>query len=99
MVETGIHKISLLRRYYIKYQLVADAFFSVSAAGLVMCFGYSAFSLSWWWSVLPFILFFGCLVWVRKQRMPDMNVITSFLNLKYPGLKKAANLPLKIHHP
>jgi len=95
MAERGIDKISLLQRRYISYQVLADAFFSAGLALLIACFAYSAFSLSWWWSALYFVVFFGCMTVIRKWWQADIKTITSFLNLKYPDLEESSELVFK----
>jgi hypothetical protein len=95
MAEQGIHKISLLHRRYISYQLLADAFFCTGLAALIGSFGYAAFSLSWWWALLFFVIIFGWLEWLSKWWQVDIKAITTFLNLKYPDLEESSELALK----
>jgi hypothetical protein len=95
MAEQGIHKITLLQRRYINYQRLADVFFAAAIAGLLGCFGYAFFSLSWWWSALFFIVIFGGIELIKKWRQVDITIITSFLNLKYPDLEESSELALK----
>jgi hypothetical protein len=95
MAEQGIHKISLLHRRYISYQLLADVFFSSGIAVLVGCFGYAVFSWSLWWSLLFFAIIFGCLEWLSRWWQVEIKTITTFLNLKYPDLEESSELALK----
>ena len=95
MAEQGKHKINQLRQRYIAYQLLADGFFAAALTGLFGCFGYAIFSLSWGWSLLFFIAFFGCFAGLRKKWTIDSRAITSFLNLKYPELEESSELALK----
>ena len=95
MVEQGKHKIDQLRRQYISYQLLADGFFAAALAGLVGCFGYAVFSLSWWWAVLIFAVLYACMMGLSKWWTVDGHAITNFLNLKYPDLEESSELALK----
>jgi hypothetical protein len=95
MAEQGIDKINLLQRRYISYQVLADVFFSAALATLIACFAYSAYSLSWWWSALYFVVFLSCMTAIRKWWQTDIKMITSFLNLKYPDLEESSELVFK----
>jgi len=95
MTEQGKYKINQLRRQYIGYQLLADCFFAAALAGLVGCFGYAVFSLSWWWAVLIFVVLYGCMMGLSKWWTVDSHSITNFLNLKYPDLEESSELALK----
>jgi hypothetical protein len=95
MAEQGMDKISLLQRRYIGCQLLADLFFAISWATLIGCFGYAVFSLSWWWSVLLFVVIFGTTTGIKRSWRVDIHNITTFLNLEYPELEESSELALK----
>src|SRR5271155_4698240 len=95
MAERGINKIRQLQRRYIGYQVLADGFFSAGLTVLIACFAYSAFSLSWWWSPVYFVMFLGCMTTIRKWWQLDIKMITSFLNVKYPDLEESSELVVK----
>jgi hypothetical protein len=92
----GIHKIDLLRRLCISYQLIADLLFAAGSAVLAGCALYALFSWPvWWWTLLFFIVIFGCIAIIRRSWEVDKRTITSFLNFKYPELEESCDLVLK----
>jgi len=95
MAEHGSHKIGLLQRRYISYQLLADVLFAAALAGLTGCLLYTFFSFSGWWSVLFFVILFSGIAGFRKWWQTDIKTITSFLDLKYPDLEESSELALK----
>lgn len=95
MAEQGIHKLNLLRKRYISYQLLADVLFAVATAIIIGCFMYAVFSWSGWWSALFFIVAFGVITTVQKPWLIDIESITTFLNLKYNDLEESSELALK----
>lgn len=97
MVEQGgIHKIDLLHRRCIRYQLAADLLFAAGSAALAACTLYALFSWPvWWWLLLFFAVVFGCIAVIRRSWEIDKRTITSFLNFKYPELEESCELVLK----
>lgn len=95
MAEQGLHKIGLLQRRYISYQLIADALFAAALAILSGCLLYIFFSLPAGWSVLFFVAIFGGIAGLKRWWQTDIFVITTFLNLKYPDLEESSELTLK----
>ncbi|MDB5135601.1 MAG: hypothetical protein JWP37_2204 [Mucilaginibacter sp.] len=95
MAEQGTHKIYLLWRLYVIYQLIADTLFAAASAGLAGCLMYAIYSLSWWWSVLFFVILLALITGIRRSWRVNIKTITSFLNLKYPDLEESSELALK----
>ncbi len=93
--QGGIHKIDLLRYRCISYELAADSLFAAGSAALAGCTLYALFSWSVWWSLLFFIVIFGCIAAIRRSWEVDKKTITSFLNFKYPELEESCELVLK----
>ena len=95
MAEQGKNKVDQLRRRYITYQLLSDAFFSAALAGLIWSFGYTLYSMPWFWGVLIFLLIYGCSLLLSRWWEVGAKSITSFLDLKYPDLEESSELVLK----
>jgi len=95
MAERGKNKVDKLRQRYIKYQLLADAFFALALAGLIWSFGYAIYSLSWVWAILIFLFFYGCTLWLSRWWEITSGEVTAFLNIEYPGLEESSGLVLK----
>jgi len=95
MAEQGKNKVDQLRQRYIIYQLLADAFFAAALAALIWSFAYTLYSLSWIWGVLMFLAIYGFSLLLSRWWKIDVKPITTFLNLKYPGLEESSELVLK----
>jgi hypothetical protein len=95
MAEQGKNRVEHLRQRYITYQLCGDAFFAAGLAALIWSFGYTLYSLSWFWAVLIFLAIYGASLLLSRWWEMGVRPITTFLNLKYPDLEESAELLLK----
>ncbi|MEO7211246.1 DUF4175 family protein [Mucilaginibacter sp.] len=91
MAEQGIHKINMLRRRWVTYQVLADAALSaviaLLAAGLF-------FILSWlvWWAFPVFWGSFAVMLSLHRPWRIGNEKITSFLDKEFPELQESAGL-------
>lgn len=95
MVEQRKNKINQLRQRYIMYQLLGDAFFAAGLAALIWSFGYTLYSMSWFWGVLIFLVIYGFSLLLSRWWKMGIRPITTFLDLKYPDLEESSELLLK----
>lgn len=95
MAERGMHRLSLLQRRYVSYQLLADLLYAAAFAELTGSFLFAVFSMSVWWSILFFVIFLAAITSSRRSWQVDIRTIATFLNLKYPELEESSELALK----
>ena len=95
MAEQGKNKVELLRRRYITYQLLADAFFAAALTALIWSFCYTLYSMSWVWGVLMFMAIYGFSLFLSRWWEMGTRPITIFLDFEYPDLEESSELALK----
>jgi hypothetical protein len=93
MAEQAAYKISVLRRRWITYQVLADAALSAAtalvAAGLFLLLGWIV-----WFAFPVFWASFGLMLVLPRPWRIGNNKIVSFLDKEYPELQESAGLLL-----
>ena len=92
--RAGLYKLKKLQQKWVRYQLVADALFSI-AISIVLASLFWILEWTAWLFVPVFIIVFGLLVIIRRPWQVTLSAICSFLNITYPQLEESSGLLLK----
>lgn len=93
--QTGIHKISAIRKTYVVYQLLADVLFAAAIAVVVAAILNYALNIALLWIIPLFVVSLLALLLIHKTWAISNTSIANFLNRQYPQLEESSALTLK----
>jgi hypothetical protein len=93
--QTGIHKISAMRRWYIGYQLLADVLFAAAISLLSIALLRYLFKVPVLWALPLFVLSLVIFLFIHRAWKTSDVLIANFLDQQYPELEESSGLILK----